>query len=76
MRAEAVGRNCHSGRRLVAVARLADASVNLNVNPWVNVPDYVAAVSEINQAILETFRARKVVMALPRLEVRMLENAG
>lgn len=60
----------------IGVARLADASVKLSVNPWVKVPDYVAAVSEINQAILATFRARKVVMALPQIEVRMLENAG
>ena len=60
----------------IGVARLADASVKLNVNPWVNVPDYVAAVSEINQAILETFRARKVVMSMPQLEVRMLEGAA
>ncbi len=60
----------------IGVARLADASVKLNVNPWVNVPDYVAAVSEINQAILETFRARNIDMPFPQLEVRMLEGAG
>ena len=60
----------------IGVARLADASVKLNVNPWVNVPDYVAAVSEINKAILETFRARDITMPLPQMEVRMLEGAG
>lgn len=60
----------------IGVARLADASVKLSVNPWVKVPDYVAAVSEINQAILATFRARKVVMALPQIEVRMLQSEG
>jgi small conductance mechanosensitive channel len=60
----------------IGVARLADASVKLNVNPWVNVPDYVAAVSEINKAILETFRARDIDMPLPQMEVRMLEGAG
>lgn len=60
----------------IGVARLANSSVNLSVNPWVNVPDYVAAVSEINQAILKTFRARNVVMPLPQLEVRMLESAA
>ena len=60
----------------IGVARLADASVKLNVNPWVNVPDYVAAVSEINKAILETFRARDIDMPLPQMEVRMLGGAG
>jgi small conductance mechanosensitive channel len=60
----------------IGLARLADSSVNINVNPWVNVPDYIAAVSEINQAILETFRARKVVIPLPQREVRMLERVA
>ena len=60
----------------IGVARITNSSVSLSVNPWVNVPDYLAAVSEINQAILETFRARKVVMPLPQLEVRMLESTA
>jgi len=61
---------------VTGVARLADSSIKLNVNPWVNVPDYGPAVSEINKAILEAFRARNVVMPLPQLEVRMLEGAA
>ena len=61
---------------VTGVARLADSSIKLNVNPWVNVPDYAPAVSEINKAILETFRARNVVMPLPQLEVRMLDGAA
>jgi small conductance mechanosensitive channel len=60
----------------VGIARLADSGIKISVNPWVNVPDYVAAVSEINKAILETFRARNVVMPFPQLEVRMLESAA
>jgi len=60
---------------VIGIARLADSSVNINVNPWVNVPDYVAAVGEVNKAILETFRARNIAMPFPQLEVRMLENA-
>lgn len=61
---------------VIGVARLADSSVKLNVNPWVNVPDYVAAVSEINQAILETFRARNIAMPFPQFEVRMMGSAA
>lgn len=57
---------------VIGVARLADSSVNLNVNPWVTVPDYEAAISEINQAILETFRAKGIVIPFPQHEVRML----
>lgn len=54
------------------VARLTESGVMLGVSPWVTVPDYVAAGSEINQAILETFRARNIVIPLPQREIRML----
>ncbi len=57
---------------VIGVALLADSGIRINVNPWVGVPDYTAAVSEINKAILETFRARNIDAPLPKLEVRML----
>ena len=56
----------------IAITRLADSSVVISVNPWVNVPDYIAAVGEVNKAILETFRARNVVIPFPQREVRMV----
>ena len=39
-------------------------------------PDYVAAVGEVNKAILETFRAQNIAMPYPQLEVRMLPGAA
>lgn len=54
------------------VARLADSGVTLRVAPWVNVPDYSAATSELNRAILERFRERGVSIPFPQREVRML----
>jgi len=36
------------------------------------VPDYEAAISEINQAVLAAFRAHGIVIPLPQREVRML----
>ena len=60
----------------IAVTRLADSSVVISVNPWTNVPDYIAAVGEVNKAILETFRARNVVIALPQHEVRMVGSGA
>ena len=60
----------------IGVARLADSGINLNVGPWVNVPDHDAAVSEINIAILEAFRAKNVIIPLPQHEVRMLGGAA
>ncbi len=60
----------------IGVARLADSSIIISVNPWVNVPDYNAAVSEINQAILKTFKTRNIVIPFPQREVRMLGREG
>jgi len=58
---------------VVRVARLADSSVRIGIHPWVNVPDYAAATSEINRAVLEAFRDRSIVIPMPQREVRMLE---
>lgn len=56
------------------VARLAESSVRIRVAPWVNVPDYEAAIRELNKTILETFGARGIVIPLPQYEVRTLGN--
>ena len=58
---------------VVRVARLADSSVRIGIHPWVNVPDYAVATSEINRAVLEAFRDRSIVIPMPQREVRMLE---
>lgn len=58
------------------ITRLAESGVTISVFPWVNVPDYTAAVSELNKAILETFRARNIVIPLPQCEVRMLGGSA
>jgi len=57
---------------VIGVLRLADSRIAMGVRPWVNVPDYVSATAEINQAILETFRSRGIVIPMPQREVRML----
>ncbi len=60
---------------VVGVAKLADSSVSLNINPWVAVPDFEAATSEINKAVLEVFRDRNVVIPFPQREVRMVQTS-
>ena len=60
----------------VGVARLADSAVVLGVAPWVNAPDYGPASAEINQAILEAFRARGIVIPAPQREVRVLSTTA
>ena len=46
---------------VVGVAKLTDTGVTLSITPWVAVPDYGAAHGEINHAILEAFRNRKLL---------------
>ena len=59
---------------IVQTLLLGDSSVNIGIRPWVNVSDYRAALGEINTAVLETFRARGIVLPFPQREVRVLEN--
>lgn len=60
----------------LGVTRLAESSISIGVRPWVNVPDYDAAISELNKTILEVFAARNIALALPLYEVRMLGGAA
>ena len=46
---------------VVGVAKLADTGITLSITPWVAVHDYGAAHGEINHAILEAFRNRKLL---------------
>jgi len=60
---------------VIRVSMLADSSVNIAVKPWVATTDLSLASSEINQAILETFRSRGIVIPFPQREVRLLGDA-
>jgi small conductance mechanosensitive channel len=55
---------------VVAVQRLSDSGIVFAVAPWVQVGDYGPATGEINQAILEAFRERDIVLAVPQREIR------
>ena len=57
---------------VVGIAQLADFSVVVTINPWVSVPDYETVVSEINQAVLASFRENGIVIPFPQQEVRMV----
>ena len=61
---------------VISVARLADSSVRIGVQPWVSVADYATATSEVNRGVLEAFRSRNIVIPMPQREVRMLEAAA
>jgi small conductance mechanosensitive channel len=61
---------------VVGVARLRDSCVVMAVAPWVRASDYGPASAEINQAILEAFRARDIVIPAPQREVRVLSTTA
>jgi len=45
---------------------LGSWSVSIAVKPWTAVPDYGAVTGEVNAALLESFRARGIVMPVPQ----------
>lgn len=61
---------------VVRTVLLGDSSVSIAVKPWVGVRDFATATSEINQAILEVFRARGIAIPFPQREVRLLNRYG
>jgi len=61
---------------VVRVRMLADSSINIEVKPWVNVPDFGAAGGEINKSVVEEFRARNISIPFPQREVRLLNSAS
>jgi small conductance mechanosensitive channel len=61
---------------VVAIRMLAESSIDIALKPWVKVPDYGPALTEINKTIVETFRARAIAIPFPQREVRMLADAA
>jgi len=57
---------------VIQVASLADSSIEIAVKPWVNVPDFGPARSELNRSIVEHFRHRGIVIPFPQRDIRML----
>jgi small conductance mechanosensitive channel len=61
---------------LVGVAKLAASCIVIGVLPWVKVPDYAAATTELYEAIVQAFRARRIVIPLPQQDVRIVATAA
>jgi small conductance mechanosensitive channel len=60
---------------VVGVSQLADSSVIISILPWVAVPDYFVAQTEINQAIIEQFARKGISIPFPKQEVRLIGQA-
>jgi small conductance mechanosensitive channel len=60
---------------VIRVIETADSSINIAIKPWVNVPDYGAAVGEVNKAVVEEFRVRNITIPFPQRDVHVLSGA-
>jgi small conductance mechanosensitive channel len=60
---------------VVGVAQIELAGVRLGVNPWVRVPDVVAAEAELYRALADRLAASGVAVPLPKQEVRVLMSS-
>ncbi|MDR1995525.1 mechanosensitive ion channel family protein [Azonexus sp.] len=58
---------------LLGITQLSESGVTIGVCPWVKVPDYEAAIREVNKAILAALVGQGIALAMSRYEVRMLE---
>jgi small conductance mechanosensitive channel len=56
----------------VGVSTLGDTSITIAIRPWVSAADYMVAQAELNQAIIERFRASHIEIPFPQREVRLL----
>jgi small conductance mechanosensitive channel len=59
----------------VGVTKLADSAITIAIGPWVNAPDYGAAVGEVNQAVLNALRGKGIDIPFPQREIRIVSEA-
>jgi len=60
----------------VALAELADSSVNFNVRPWVKSEDYWAVRSELLETIKTTFDEKGINIPYPQMDVHVDQKAA
>lgn len=60
----------------VALAELADNSVNFNVRPWVRTEDYWNVRADLLQAIKETFDAEGISIPYPQQDIHLYRTDG
>ena len=60
---------------LVAVAELADCSVNFNVRPWVKSGDYWGVLFDVTEKVKLTFDANNISIPYPQMDVHVNKDA-
>jgi small conductance mechanosensitive channel len=61
---------------VTGVSRLADSSVVISILPWVAVPDYFMARTEVNQEIIEQFAQHGINIPFPKQEIRLMGQSA
>jgi len=56
----------------VAVSSFSSSSIDISIKPWSPINELGPAGAEIRLAILDAFRARKIEIPFPQMEVRMV----
>lgn len=59
---------------VIGISTLADSSIVVSVQPWTTLADFGSAQAELNQAIIEKFRAHRIEIPFPQHEVRLLNQ--
>lgn len=57
---------------VVGIAALNESSIALAIKPWVKVEDFVPAQAAIYQAVIESFRDKKIEIPIPRRDIHFL----
>ena len=61
---------------VIGVAAMGESSITLAIKPWTKIDHYGATQADLNQAILERFRASKIEIPLPQREIRVLSQTA
>ena len=62
---EANPRTLKQPSAVIGIKALGDSGINIAVDPWVSVVDYISASAEIYQSLVERFRAAGVELSVP-----------
>jgi small conductance mechanosensitive channel len=57
---------------VLQIVSLSGSTVTIAAKPWVHVPDYGMAISELNRSILDMFRVREIAIPLPQRVVHIV----
>lgn len=59
---------------LVGISELGDSAITISIKPWTSVVNFGRVEGELNQTIIERFRAAHIEIPFPQQEVRLLST--